>query len=777
MFENDADDGALWITSYGGGVVRLKDGQFSRVAASNGTVHDRTQGMLQDSNGSIWIGTYGGGLSRLHGRRLSTYSMQQGLTDNLVLALFQDREGSLWAGTADGLERFNTGKVTHYSTTDGLSHNRVYAVYEDVARALWLGTEGGGLNRYQDGRFTAFTIADGLPSDNPVSLAADRAGDLWIGTVDAGISHRKNDRFVNFGAAHGIRGLVYSLAADGEGGVWVGTSEGLGRLSDGVYTAIGKDDGFIHQVVRSLHVDRAGDLWVGTNGGGLTRFSRGRFTTYTTRDGLGGDLVYTIHEDGEGTLWIGAKDGGLTRFKDGRFFAFARPGGLPDSAVFEILEANGDLWLSTPSRLLRVARQQLDAFADGQREQVEITFYDEADGVRGSFNGGAQPAGWKGADGRLWFASDAGAVAVDPASISINRLIPPVLIEQVLTRNQRHDPGGAATTTETSFSPGAGNFEFQYTALSLVSPGEVRFKYRLQGFDADWIDAGTRRTAYYTNLPPGRYRFHVIASNNDGVWNEDGASYAFVLEPVFYQTKWFFVLCVALGLLAVFTTHRLRVRHLRVRAAMLATTVEERTRELATANEMLHRISATDALTGIANRRSFDQKLDEEWQRAQRQRTPLSAVMIDIDNFKSFNDSFGHQRGDECLRQVADVLRRGAARSGDLVARYGGEEFVVLLPDTDAAGALQVAERLRHGVESLASPHDPENAGQIITISAGVGTLLPGIDGSRDEIIKRADRCLYEAKRAGRNRVMGDCPTTELDSEDENRPTLDESSR
>lgn len=746
-------DGSLWVSTYGGGLVRYRDGVFSRFVGENGAGHDRPFMLLRDRSASLWIGNYDGGLSRLHEGRYAHFNRRQGLSDNLVLALFQDREGSLWVGTTGGLDRLRNGKLTHYSTAEGLSHDRVYAVYEQQAGTLWIATEGGGLNRLRDGQVSVFTAADGLASDNVVSLAGDRAGDLWIGTVGQGVSVRRGGRFINHGVAQGIQGLIYALAEGPDGAMWVGGSAGLGRLRDGQFTPLDKDDGLPAEAVRAMLQDRDDGLWIGSNGGGLSLLRQGGFTTWTGADGLGGNFVYALHQDDDGVLWIGTKDGGLSRFKQGRLFAFAGRGGMDNTAVYQILEHDGALWLSSPNRLLRVDKRQLDAVAAGSGALVETTVLDQAAGLRGGFNGGSQPAGWKAADGRLWFASDAGLVVVDPDSIPVNGLIPPVHIEWLLVDGRRVDGNAGAPANGIELPPGRGNLEIHYTALSLVAPDQVRFRYRLEGFDAGWIEAGTRRVAYYTNVPPGRYRFQVLASNNDGLWNQEGAVIAFHLTPAFHRTWWFAVLAGLAALLAVLALHGLNTRQLRRRSQALAGIVTERTRELAAANAALRRLSTLDALTGISNRRGFDQKFEEEWARARRHGWPLSAAMIDIDHFKPFNDGYGHQQGDDCLRQVADALRQGTARSGDHVARYGGEEFLVLLPNTGPEGAVAVAERLRRAIEALAIPHEFAGDTRHVTVSAGVGTALPGQDRIPGELIARADAALYEAKRSGRNQV------------------------
>ena len=327
--------------------------------------------------------------------------------------------------------------------------------------------------------------------------------------------------------------------------------------------------------------------------------------------------------------------------------------------------------------IFRVAKKDLDDVADGKRETLVSVAYGSGDGMRvGECNGQGQPAGWKRKDGTLWFPTPRGAVQVDPKRILRNELPPPVAIEEVTFDKVAYRAGTATLVAP----PGDGEIEIHYTGLSFLEPEKVRFKYRLVGFDRDWVDAGTRRVAYYTNIPPNLYRFEVIAANNDGVWNETGAALAFELRPHFYQARWFHVLVlIALGGL-VYASYQARIRQLASRERLLARLVKDRTRELEQANQMLARFSYLDAVTGIANRRNFDDGLELEWRRLLREGGPLSLVMIDIDHFKAFNDTYGHQQGDECLKVVAEGLRRALHRPGDICARYGGEEFGVILP-------------------------------------------------------------------------------------------------
>ncbi len=375
--------------------------------------------------------------------------------------------------------------------------------------------------------------------------------------------------------------------------------------------------------------------------------------------------------------------------------------------------------------------------------------YGRADGMRSAeCSGFTQPAGWKARDGRLWFPTIEGAVVIDPDRIKTNTIAPPVVIEQVLV-----DRKAISSTGPSDLMPGRGDLEFHYTGLSFVDPERVKFRYKLDGFDREWVDAGTRRTAFYTNIPAGRYTFRVTACNNDGVWNQQGADVSFRLRPRFRDTPWFFGLGAVALALSGYGVSRMRAAQVRARERELERQVTERTLQLEEANAKLQNLSELDSLTGIANRRRFEETLAREWRRSTRDTLPLSLIMLDIDFFKAFNDANGHQVGDQCLRRVAQEIRAALTRPGDLVTRYGGEEFACILPSTPPRGAAAVAEALRARVETMGTRHPGAPSG-VVTISLGVATA-PEEAATPEALVAAADEALYRAKRAGRNRVEG----------------------
>jgi hypothetical protein len=316
-------------------------------------------------------------------------------------------------------------------------------------------------------------------------------------------------------------------------------------------------------------------MWIGT-AKGLNKFEKGVFSTITTKDGLASDSIDSMYEDGEGVLWIGTEDG-LSRLKNGKFTSYTTHEGLFDDLAFQILEDNqGNLWLSCNKGIYRVAKKELNDFAEGLIRSVNSVAYGVADGMKSKeCDGGVQPAGWKSHDGRLWFPTILGIVTVDPESLRTNPYAPPVHVEKFIAGHVSVD-----RPVEIRLPPGDGSLEFHFTAPTFVAPDKVQFRYKLEGFDKGWVDAEARRIAYYTNIPPGTYQFQVTASNEDGVWNTQSASVGVYLAPHFYQTTWFYTLCIFAIAAAVAGVYRVRVNGLRMREKALALRVNERTAEL-----------------------------------------------------------------------------------------------------------------------------------------------------------------------------------------------------
>lgn len=578
--------GALYFGTFGGGISRWKDGKFTTVDTHSGLANNFVRAIYQDRSGTFWIGTEGG-LNRWSGQVWSRFGSEQGLTNDVIWCLVEDREGSLWVGTYNGgLNRLRDGNMTPFTTREGMSNDAVWSVMQDREGRLWAGTIGGGADRYQNGQFNSFTTKNGLPNDFIRALYEDRSGAIWIGTNGGGLCRLQNGQITTFTTREGLSNdFIRSIYQDSKGDFWIGTNGGgLNKWSGGVFTHYTTRDGLRSDYIRPILEDRSGRLWIATDGGGLALFKNGHFDIYDTSNGLSNNIVLALYEDAGGILWIGTLGGGLNWMKDGKLHHVGSKDGMYDDVVYQILEDDfGYLWMGCNKGIYRVSKEEILDLAAGKARLVNSFSYGISDGMKSAeVNGGSSPSGWKTRDGKLWFPTIRGLVLVDPTRFSRNSTPPNVLIETAELNGKKYDP-----LRDVDVPPGQGRLKFEYTALSLLVPDRVHYKVQLEGFDQNWLDAGILRSASYTNIPPGEYRFRVKACNNDGVWNEAGVSFSFRLKPHFYQTYWFYSLCLVGLIYVVSGVQRFRFNQLRAHETELSRMVEERTSDLVTAQSQL----------------------------------------------------------------------------------------------------------------------------------------------------------------------------------------------
>ncbi|MGE0453236.1 MAG: two-component regulator propeller domain-containing protein [Vicinamibacteria bacterium] len=573
-------EGTLWVGTNGGGLFRREGERFRRFGAAQGLASDVVWALYEDSLGSLWVGTYGGGLYRREGERFAAIRAASGLSSDFVRALWQDHEGSLWVGTyTGGLNRLRDGKFTVWTTREGLPADIVKPVLAARDGGVHLGTSGGGLARLRDGRVSVPSGWRGLPNDFVQALHEDSDGTLWAGTNGGGLVRLGRGERRVFTTRDGLPDdHISTVTRDHDGVLWIGTNaSGVARYDGKRFTTLGRDEGLASNLVMCTLVDRENGVWIGTDGGGLTRIHGGVTRTFTSADGLPSDNVLSLFEDAQGSLWAGTSGGGLALHANGRFVSFSTRDGLREDVVFAILQDGvGDLWLSGNAGISRVSRASLLARERDRAAPLRVISYGIADGLKSNeCSGISQPAGARTSDGRLWFPTTKGVVAIDPAAIPMNAVPPPVRIEDLQAGGRRY---GAEAAIE--LPPGASSWEIRYTALSMVAPSKVRFRYRLEGYDEGWVEAGNRREAFYTQVPPGRYAFRVAAANDDGLWNDEGAQLLVELRPRLHQTRLFYALA-ALGLLgAAGLAYSLRVRRLEARRRELEAQVLARTAEL-----------------------------------------------------------------------------------------------------------------------------------------------------------------------------------------------------
>ena len=607
--------GTVWAGTSGGGLRKIEGQNITSYTERDGLGSNGVWALAADRDGALWVATRPGGLSVLRQGRFHTYTTRDGLTENSLVSLQTDRDGNLWIGTdGGGLDRYSGGRFTSYQTRDGLSNQVVRCIYEDPEGSLWIGTAGGGVNRLKDTRLTVRSMREDLPSDMVRSIFQDAQGNIWLGTGN-GLAKIAAGRLSHYTVGNGLASeLIWPVVRDPQGNLWVGSEDGILDYYRGadLKNLAGRRRWTLPSPVRTIYAQRDGAAWVSTDralfrfrngektefavaspiitslielsdgslwaGGknGLQLFRDGRFLPPIGKaQGLAGDYVTDLHEDAEHNLWVVSADCGLTRISQGKLTAFTSAQGLPDRDLYRLLEDDSrNFWITSGQGLLRIQRSELEDVAQGRKKILKVERFGVADGIRnsGDFNWVCSPSAWKMRDGQLWFATFGGVLIADPARVKTNPLPPPVYIERVATETGVAVPNGGRL-------PAGAKLEFRYTALSYLAPERVRFRFRLDGFDRDWVDAGTRRVAYYTNLPPGSYHFRVIACNNDGVWNEKGASFAFEVTPLFHQTAWFSALCILAIALATAGVYHWYVRGLRRSEHLLARRVEERTAE------------------------------------------------------------------------------------------------------------------------------------------------------------------------------------------------------
>lgn len=756
-------DGSLRVGG-DGGVWRIE----SSLDRASHVLDDRVEALLEDRHGVLWMSTTTNGLLRQRDGHFETIDQRNGLQGRGSPALFEDREGLLWVGTTNGLFRVADGSVHALDRADGLADDYVRSVLQAADGSMWIG-HALGVDRWIDGTAHKVDLAAlGHPASSVLSMARARDGGIWLGTYDQGVLHVAGamqgalpahlDRRDGLPSNH-----VRSLAETRDGTLWIGTAEGLVAWHDGALRRFTRGDGLPADFIRGLHEDRNGNLWIATSSGLARRASDGSMRQWSG-DAFPAIGSFDVLDDADGTVWI-ASDRGLLRLRGEAFARYDHVNGLPSDTLFRVLDDGlGKLWLSSNNGLYAVRRGELDEIDAGRRQLLAVDVVDHTDGMPSSqANGGSSPAGWRSADGRLWFPTSGGVAVVDPARADRPDATPvAVAFERLVV-----DGVPRVLDARHHLDAGTRRLAIDYAGLSLRSTRDVRYRYRMAGFDERWFDAGADTTAVFTNLPPGSFRFEVQASLDPHDWDaatQPAAAFmAFDIDAPFWQHSGFIGIAALASLGILGMLHRWRLASLRRREQQLGAEIAVRTRELELKNSALEDVQrqhATlvrtlthlahhDALTGLPNRRAGESDLLRRIADARRGEGNICVGLLDIDHFKRINDAHGHDAGDAVLRMVAGIL---LATEGDPVhaTRYGGEEFLIAI-----GGELETAhawfERLRQCI-SATPVTGIDGVDLHCTASIGIASWRDGDD--LRSLLARADRRLYLAKQAGRNRVV-----------------------
>ena len=601
-----ARNGDLWIAT-GNGLNLYKDGKFKVFTTADGLSDNYVKTLYEDREGNLWIGTHNG-LNRLKDGKFTAFTTEHGISSGIIYSICEDRDGNLWIGTEKGLNRYRDGKIQAVTGIDALASDQIFSIYEDREGSLWIGTHTKGVIRLRDAKFTTYGAAEGLQGENVQSLFQDSKGRIWIDTTDGGLNVLEDNQFTGFYTTKEglLNNRIRTVYEDRMGTLWFGTVSGLNKFEGDKFIPYKLAGVTLKESIRAIYEDTDGTLFLGTTTR-LIIVKDGKPTFYTKAEGLLGTGINFIHrtktgqiyiagdeglsiyengklipqyksfpsefnaqsitEDTDGTLWIVTWGQGLNRLKDGNLTTYTTKNGIYDNASWSILDDDsGNLWMGCNRGIFRVSKQQLNDFADGKINSIDSIVYGSTNGMRKRETNAGNPGAMRSSDGRFWFATTAGAVVVDPNHLKTNPVSPPVVIEKLSADDKSLILGEQNYEIEADVK----NLEFDYVGLSFVSSERVKYKYRIEGFDDDWIEANGRRSAFYTNLAPGDYVFKVTAANADGVWSQQGASLKFHILRPFWQTWWFLTLA-AFGIAGIaYLLFRLRILRLqRANAAQI----------------------------------------------------------------------------------------------------------------------------------------------------------------------------------------------------------------
>jgi len=560
----ESSNGDIWIPTYSKGILIYRDGKIIKtIDEESGLKTSKIQKILEDSDGNIWLATVGDGLIRLSGDKIDVFREKDGLSSDILLSMMEDREKNLWIGTWNsGVDLFYDGRFKTFTKLNSLKSSLVYSVTEESESGdMIVGFGGKGLSGIKNDKVFPFDISETI--GNVASMHQLGDGSMLFGTFGEGLFHFKNGKVKQYKlSSHSI----FSIFEDSSGRVWVNTKEsGIHLFENGKITNVNKKFGFESCFVHGVAEDREKNVWFATEGCGVARLANEKLTYFTKKDGLINNYVFTLLVDKSNNLWL-TTDGGLSLLKNGTFKNIDSENGLYDDSVLAILEdSSGRLWMSSNKGIFYVEKDEVLQFFDGKITTVNSKFFGLDDGLKSlEMIGGAMPSVWKSKDGRLWFASSNGLSVIDPAESDEKSVTMPVYIKSVEVDGKNVDK-----KKEIVLQPHSKRVVFGFSALSFKNPEKNRFRYKLIGYDRDWVDSGNEPKAVYTNLDKGDYRFKVIAANNRGEWNLEGDEIAIKRLPYFYETTLFRTLITLTLIVLIFLLYKIRVAKLKKRESEL----------------------------------------------------------------------------------------------------------------------------------------------------------------------------------------------------------------
>ena len=767
-----ASPSGAWIASKAGRIAHISAGiaEWTEIEVSGQVIT-----MLSTKDGTgLWIGTTHGLWFAEGGRAAKKVSLLPRPAVLEITDLFEDREGNVWVGTwGGGLFQIPPTSWTHFTLETGFPAQSAWSFSEDQEGCVWMATTDAGVVSWCGDRWgPQLTAANGLPSSTVYSIAHDSEGALWLGTT-AGVCRARGQDIHCWAEETGpLAAAILQILPARDGGMWVATESGLARWRGSSWQFWQAEQGLPGEIVRALTYDEAGRLWMAIDSVGVVSFDGLTFSVMSSQAEPAADRVWTVKVGSRGDLLIGTDHGlWIEPIEPGRPpTIIGVEQGLPYPAVLCIIEDHEErIWAGTTHGVALIA-------PEGEVKRI----FTAHDGFSGSES--AEGSAFRDSTGKLWFGMSYGVTVVDPSALQPNETKPHVVLESVLANDSPIDglrPGSTSQTAEPlrlRIEPWVTHLRFDYTAPSFVAPEMVRFRLALTCYGDDFGPPSDERHVTFHQLPAGRYRFGILAENNDGVASSEPLWVELDVRPPWYRTRWFQALAILCGALLGAGIFHLRTREQRRRQAWLEEEVEKRTKDLDAANHRINEqnrqlteLSRTDHLTGLGNRRVLAETLPVEMSilhRKARSHDPRMMVdfqgavvlLMDIDHFKTINDQWGHDAGDTVLKACAEILE-AELREGDQAVRWGGDEFVVLSRNLDRAGALGLARRV---LECFAGRSIELPRGGSVALSAtfgfvqiplGVSEQLPGEQWQR--YVDLADRLLYLGKNQGRGRALG----------------------
>ena len=542
-------EGYLWIGTNGGGINIFREGKFSRYNLPGSSFSEIILTLLKDDGDGIWIGS-NSGLYRIAGGNISGVNLSEGLSGNIITCLYQDREHTVWAGTnGSGLNAFHPRSVVMYTEAEGLSDHSIGPLCRGPAGSIFAGTSKGAVDMITPEGITRLEKKIGLPALPVSSLAYDSSGILWIGTAGAGLFGFSADRTVHMTTREGLASDVINAVYPGrDGKVWIGAgNSGINVLNNGKVDLISTHTGLSHNQVLCFLEDRQGRIWAGTNGGGINLIVPGRITWMNTETGLPDNVVLSLLEDEDGMVWAGCAHGGLVMFSNDSSFFFNLQDGLYADGILQILEDHeGRFWMSSNKGIFSISRNDLIAYHDNRNDSLNCMVFGKPEGLfTPECSGRVFPAGCIDSRDHLWIPTPGGLAELDAGTISPLPARLSLCLTRVKVNNQDVDQSSTLV-----LDPGNFDFEFDYTSPTFINPVQIRFRYMLAGLDNLWTDAGTRRQAYYTNIPPGKYEFRVMVAGPNGRWSPAQRLFSIRISQHFYRSAWFILLSLILLIVA-----------------------------------------------------------------------------------------------------------------------------------------------------------------------------------------------------------------------------------